>query len=95
MKVMLLSLIDDYGREMMECNPSYREVLQRLVGSIEGSSCLFGIGVCNDELFDIDNKYAIPIPTQYIQNIDNENSMSSITIADIDNLEDNDYGKIS
>ena len=67
MKVMLLSLINDYGHEMIECNSSYRGILQTIVGKIEGSSCLFPIGVCNDELFSIDDEsQPIAIPTQYI-----------------------------
>ena len=70
---------------MIECNPSYRNILQTIVGKIEGSSCLFQVGVCNDELFNIDNEQqAIAIPTQYIQNLDD--NMSSITRTDIDNL---------
>ena len=78
MKIMLLSLINDYGHEMIECNPSYRNILQTIVGKIEGSSCLFQVGVCNDEL------QPIAIPPQYIQNLDD--NMSSITRTDIDNL---------
>ena len=86
MKVMLLSLINDYGREMIGCNSSYKDILQTIVGKIEGSSCLFPIGVCNDDLFSIDDELQpIAIPTQYIQNLDN-NGMSSITKTDIDNL---------
>ena len=85
MKVMLLSLINDYGHEMIECNSSYRGILQTIVGKIEGSSCLFPIGICSDELFSIDDELQpIAIPTQYIQNLDD--NMSSITRTDIDNL---------
>jgi hypothetical protein len=66
-KVMLLSLINDYGHEMIECNPSYKSILQTIVGKIEGSSCLFRIGICSNELFSIDDELQpIAIPTQYI-----------------------------
>ena len=39
-KVMVLSLIDDYGDEIVQCNPCWERVLDDIAFSFRGTSCI-------------------------------------------------------
>lgn len=43
MKLMTLSLINDYKDEMVACNPSWKRTLEDIESSFMGTSCLFKI----------------------------------------------------
>lgn len=40
MKIVTLSLIDDYRDEMEQCDPSWRRILNDIEASFAGTSCL-------------------------------------------------------
>lgn len=41
MKLMTLSLINDYKDEMVACNPQWKRTLEDIESSFMGTSCLF------------------------------------------------------
>lgn len=82
-----LTLIDDYGLEMIGCNQSYERVLNDILDQITGSSCLFRVGSWDGERYDIGTGSAKEIvPPSFI--VDNNDScdINVITCDDITNL---------
>lgn len=40
-KITLLSLIDDYYSEIIACNPKWKDIIDEIIMSFRGTSCLF------------------------------------------------------
>lgn len=86
-KMTILSLVDDYGEEMVRCDGSYKRKLDDMIFDITGSSCLFGVGCCGDTRYDIGGGGGTnSIPSGCVINDDGCDDVEVATDDEIDGL---------